>query len=697
MKTKAYLCILALAAVLACSCTRVIIDPASETAPVAAETLGQILVPFTAEAGSPDTRVAVSGSTANIVFSAGDQLMVYSPSLLDPSILTMKSGAGNRSATFTGYLTLKAGKTEADLAGKRLFCILIPAAGVTAGVFTYDDSAKKLTVDYSAKAVDSDLDALVNRTILYKGETTYEARKFEFEMLSSFIKVNVTVPSEESDLARDYTVEVSPNFMICNDATCSGSGWSTGNYAGKMNGTFTAASATSGTLYMAVLAAAELRIEDDTIYADEPTFDITMENTYKGYGLRGGSISGQVILPGKGYTKSITLTDYDNEDVLLGQPAAIKNLFMSSSIDKNGNQMLSKYEAAQVVSMVRLTSNPYLTDANFFRYFTGLASVEYQTFMGCAGLRNVSIPKNVTAIANQAFNGCSSLTYIYIPSKVQSIGSSAFSGCSSATSVAFETPSATESIGAMAFQGCSSLPTIVIPPSLKTIESNAFNGCTSLESVQFSSSSALTSIGKSAFEGCTSLEVFAFPSRIKEIAEKTFFGCTALESVTMGNAVKTVGIRAFSGCSSLRSISLPATVVTVIGTGAFTGCTSLTSFSLPIRIKSIEDDTFSGCTSLASVTIPINDTTIGKAAFLDCSALTTVSIPGSVTEIKDYAFQRCSNLSSVYCSAEIPPVLGINVFSSCHANLVIYVPSASLLAYRSALGWSTYRTKIQSM
>ena len=65
MKKKAYLIILPLAAALALSCTREIIDPATETATVAAETGDQeVKVPFTVEAGAPETRVAVSGSTS---------------------------------------------------------------------------------------------------------------------------------------------------------------------------------------------------------------------------------------------------------------------------------------------------------------------------------------------------------------------------------------------------------------------------------------------------------------------------------------------------------------------------------------------------------------------------------------------------------------------------------------------------------
>ena len=124
---------LLLATVFVSACTREILDPEKETAPVAVNDESCILVPFTAEAGAPETRVAVSGSTANIVFSAGDQLMVYNSLMAEPAILTMVSGAGQRTAVFTGNLVLKSGKTEADLAGKTIGAILIPKTGVEEG------------------------------------------------------------------------------------------------------------------------------------------------------------------------------------------------------------------------------------------------------------------------------------------------------------------------------------------------------------------------------------------------------------------------------------------------------------------------------------------------------------------------------------------------------------------------------------
>ena len=57
------------------ACTRIEMESTNETS-AAVENGSQILVPFTAEAGEPQTKVAMDGSTTNIVFSEGDQLMV---------------------------------------------------------------------------------------------------------------------------------------------------------------------------------------------------------------------------------------------------------------------------------------------------------------------------------------------------------------------------------------------------------------------------------------------------------------------------------------------------------------------------------------------------------------------------------------------------------------------------------------------
>ena len=544
--------VLPFAASLVLACTREAMVPFEENeSPVVSE--DQVLVPFTAEAGSPQTKVEMKdGKTTDIVFSAGDKLMVYHYSVVDPSILTLKSGAGNKSAKFEGDLVLKPGKTEADLAGKTLLAILIPAEGAAQGVFKYDAAAKKLTVDYRTKSVDMDIEALVKRCILYTGDTKYEDRKFSFEMLTSFVKMNVTVPHEESDLARDYTVTVTnaPQItaMISHEGKLS---WDT-DYYPTQSGTFKASSGNTGTLYMAVLTSGDVRYYVvDSEYDDKLTFSVWMDNDYKGYSLTGGSFT-DILIHGKGYTKAVKLRDDSYDDVLKGQPASVRSAIGG---DRNGNGYLSAYEAAQlrILNLLSANAKDDLTDASFLRYFTGLEKVIYQTFSNCTKLTKVRLPKYIRSIDQQAFYNCSKLSSIIIVPGVESIGQSAF-------------------------ERCAALPDITIPSSVTEIGTSAFQDCSSLTKVTFATPCKVTSIGWSAFNGCSALKYFSIPSGVTSILPTTFCNCESLKEVIIPSGVGSIGNGAFMRCNALESISIPSSVSEIWG-NAFNDCAALKYFT----------------------------------------------------------------------------------------------------------------------
>ena len=136
------------------------------------------------------------------------------------------------------------------------------------------------------------------------------------------------------------------------------------------------------------------------------------------------------------------------------------------------------------------------------------------------------------------------------------------------------------------------------------------------------------------------------------------------------------------------------TSVTSIGTAAFFQCSKLTSLTIPASVTEIGNGAFRYCSGLTSVTIPDSVTSIGEFAFNGCSRLTSVTIPDSVTSIGLYAFYTCTGLTSITCEATTPPTLGSIAFAET-ANCPIYVPSASLDAYKSA--WSDYASRIQAI
>ena len=158
--------------------------------------------------------------------------------------------------------------------------------------------------------------------------------------------------------------------------------------------------------------------------------------------------------------------------------------------------------------------------------------------------------------------------------------------------------------------------------------------------------------------------------------------------------VTTIGSYAFAFCDSLTSITIGDSVTT-IGDYAFQYCDSLTSITIGDSVTTIGKRAFYDCSSFTSITIPDSVTTIGYAAFAHCTSLTSITIPDRVTTIRNEAFLYCSSLTSVYCEATTPPSLGVGaVFDYNASGRKIYVPAASVEAYKAAYNWRDYATDI---
>ena len=182
---------------------------------------------------------------------------------------------------------------------------------------------------------------------------------------------------------------------------------------------------------------------------------------------------------------------------------------------------------------------------------------------------------------------------------------------------------------------------------------------------------------------------------ITSIGDRVFGNCYNLTSITIPNSVTSIGTYAFALCTSLPSVTIPDSV-TSIGSYGFNYCTNLTSVSLSKNLTSIIDALFFQCFSLRSLDVPDSVTNIGANAFYQCSGLTSIDIPSGVTTIGNGAFYKCSSLSSMTINATTPPTLGLDAFTDTH-NCPIYVPSASVNAYKTATNWSTYADRIQAI
>ena len=369
---------------------------------------------------------------------------------------------------------------------------------------------------------------------------------------------------------------------------------------------------------------------------------------------------------------------------------------------------------------------------------SGVTNIGEYAFTQCRNLQSITIPSGVTSIGERAFSSCSGLISITcystnpptlgeyaffstnnapilvpceslaayktawsayesritcVPSTNFKIsanyigGTNAVADCNTSTTLTF---SEIRNLG----EGYTAMTSAVVGNCTTTVDSYAFNGddfrrCKNLSSITFSDS--VTSIGQRAFTG-NGLREVSCGSGLTSIGEHAFAGNYNLSALTIPN-VTTIEEGAFQNCSGLTSLVLPDTLTT-IGSNCFNNCKSLTNVHLSNNLTTIGGQSFYGNTSLTSINIPNSVATIGIFAFAGCSAMTAVTIGSGITSIGDSAFNGCSGLTSITINATVPPTIGVFTFDKTN-NAPIYVPDASVSAYKAATNWSDLADRIQ--
>ena len=180
-------------------------------------------------------------------------------------------------------------------------------------------------------------------------------------------------------------------------------------------------------------------------------------------------------------------------------------------------------------------------------------------------------------------------------------------------------------------------------------------------------------------------------SCVTVIGENAFKGQTSLQEVLIPDTIDTVDDNAFSGCTSLVDFSLPMSVVS-INDHAFDGCIQLNKIMLPNHLTNLGVAAFKGCKNFPSINIPQYITIIPTECFYDCDGMTDIYLPENVRLLQSKSFGNCNGLVNMTCYATDPPAIYNDTFSNMNGNLKIYVPSASVNAYK--LAWSAYANNI---
>ena len=195
---------------------------------------------------------------------------------------------------------------------------------------------------------------------------------------------------------------------------------------------------------------------------------------------------------------------------------------------------------------------------------------------------------------------------------------------------------------------------------------------------------------KESFYGCKNLKEIRLPSSLTTIYDGSdsykngaFYGCSSLVSVGDMSHITRIGRMAFRDCSSFsQEINAPS-VEGSIGYYAFYG----TAIK---KVSNLGNATILVGVSSASINSPVG-------AFARCTSLEEVRLPATTEQVQKGSFGFCTVLKTIVCEATTPPSLDANAWYGSNALTAIYVPDASLEAYKTAVNWSAYADRIHPL
>lgn len=248
-----------------------------------------------------------------------------------------------------------------------------------------------------------------------------------------------------------------------------------------------------------------------------------------------------------------------------GHTSYVKHI--DGDVTGNGDTVNQRYpyNNIQYADSIVVPSGVETLGANIFKAVSASTIVVADTvttigdggFRDCENLVNLTLTKNLDAVAGYLFRDSTAITHVELPTTVRSIGTYAFEGATALESI--EIPYGTLSIGTYAFQGCTSLEHVNMANTVTTLGASAFSGCTNLESVNTSKN--LVSVGSYAFKE-TVVEDLAFGDKLETISGLAFSEANQLRSVTIGaddSAISSMPVNTFVNTPALEFINIENT------------------------------------------------------------------------------------------------------------------------------------------
>ena len=329
--------------------------------------------------------------------------------------------------------------------------------------------------------------------------------------------------------------------------------------------------------------------------------------------------------------------------------------------------------------------------------FPDVVTIGSNAFNGCTGLTSLTIPTSVTSIGANAFANCTSLTDINlsVTTPPTLANANAFANTNNcpiyvpdAAVATYKAASGWSDLESRIY-GVSDKDNVYtgLEESLFNVNSEAItlkstvtkSSLTGKKIIPSSvSGSTVTKIGSAAFQDCINLVGVSIPNGVTEIMSYGFVGCTSLEEVILPNSLLYMREGAFYNCTSLEEIVMPNTVTTVENY-AFDGCTSLEDVTLSTSLTSIGIYAFRG-TAISSITIPASVTSIlGSSIFKNCSNLTQIHMASETPP----TLRNSAGVNGPF--DEVPN------------SFLIVVPDSAVNAYKTAESWAYYPAYVSAI
>lgn len=161
-------------------------------------------------------------------------------------------------------------------------------------------------------------------------------------------------------------------------------------------------------------------------------------------------------------------------------------------INSEGNAVIHSYDnrSAQVTIPEKLMGAD-VTGIDDYAFFgdskttsvsfsnaTNLKHIGINSFYGCSGLTQISIPDNIESLGFGAFQNCNGLKDLSLGYGISDIPDQCFYGCSALEQVAL--PHSVTTIGVKAFSHCDNLRRVILSSQITQIADNAFDSISSV-------------------------------------------------------------------------------------------------------------------------------------------------------------------------------------------------------------------------